>query len=299
MTALNEYNPASPLIMPSDDIKRQVDFQNTYGELKKSIGLEEDKHYTLILSKTDQRFTLEEWVACVTAIKTSLFSISPSVMAVADGSVFECGDYWTPKIKLGFDKFKSPQNLDKSFYYSILVIETDEFISNEDIEAAQAIAGSAVTDRTLDMIVCDRVSESSSTSIISHLTFEQSADGEKLDFEELVSNNVDITGVFLAVEQPVAVLTEDVPELYELPLYEEAVPMKWNQWKVSKTSIDETKAILILAKRINEDSYRYDTVSAEENSAHIVNFGVENLLTKKQWAEKLQSSEYTAVSEEI
>ena len=300
-TSLNEYNVAAPLVMPSDDIKKYVTFQNEHGQLAKSLSLDPDKHYSIVLAITDQKFTLEEWITSVTTIKTSLAALSPSIMAIADGAVFECGDYWNPFISVGFSSFRFSSSLDKTSYYSVLIIETDIEVSEESIEQAQTIAGDAVQDRTLDMMICDRLSGSSSTDIKTHLWFEQSADGAKLDFLELIDNNVDIVNKFMAVEVPVSKLDENVPSLYGLDgVDEEENPtyVKWRDWKVFRVSQDENSALLILGTKVGDEAYNYSLPTAQENSLHITQFLKENILVDKQFNERLKSSDYTPETEE-
>jgi len=116
----------------------------------------------------------------------------------------------------------------------------------------------------------------------------------KEQFTSLVEKGIEIDNFIGGVEQDASILEEDVPNSFinsTITDEETETQRKWGKYCVYHKSIDNKKVLLFIGER-DSNGNRQEVVPNEELLIWVNYFGIENIMTKHQCEDLLNSDKY-------
>ena len=116
----------------------------------------------------------------------------------------------------------------------------------------------------------------------------------KEQFQSLVEKGIEIDNFIGGVEKDASFLEEDVPDDFpnSTIVEEEAeTQRKWKDYCIYNKSLDNTKVMLFIGER-DSNGNRQEVVPNEELLIWVNYFGIENIMTKHQCEDLLNSDKY-------
>lgn len=266
------------------------------GRKYNTLTLDGDKHYTLLFTECDQKFTPTEWGTALVSIaqvmgaqdKTfdvqALFEVEGDTLTDLPSGTNVFWEYWGDKPEFPVKR----DVLTGGSYYCLLLCESDLALTQEDIEAAEGATAAAVPARTISMKKRQYATYTSDVAV-QFTAHHQYEDSQRELTSQLNAGDRSMR-IDMFVEVPIATLDNDAvgPDATV-----EGTTKTWREHRAFVESQDGSTALISLAPKVGSNSWNAHQITSDMLDAYITEFGAENILSFEAYKTLRNSEAYT------